>query len=474
MRLQNKLFLSLVAFSTLLVVLMLGTMQWSVERGMLEYVNVQEAARMQPLLQQLAAHYEEHGGWQALEDDPQYFGRMLWQSRDPAQRPPLSQAIEQRRRQLVEAYPPPHRRAHKPRLVLLDAAGKVLIGREAPPADASRLPIVSAGQTVGWLVLPSRKRLTEGYELSFIEQQGTAFLAIGALVIGLALVFAFLLSRNLLRPIAILARATGEMTRGNYQPQLEVRRRDELGQLSRDFKELALSLQRSDATRKQWFADVSHELRTPLAILQAEIEALQDGVRPVNGAAIDSLGQEISQLGKLVEDLNTLSSADLGALQYHKQVLALDALVESQLEVHRAGMAASGLVLVWENEAPGAAIYGDPTRLSQLLDNLLANSRKYTEAPGKVEVRLWQDKGELVLVVQDSAPGVPEGALPALFDHLYRVEASRNRATGGSGLGLAICRRITEAHHGRIEARASALGGLAVVVHIPVEAGYGS
>lgn len=464
MRLQNKLFLSLVAISTLLVVLMLGLMQWSVQRGMLEYVNVQEAARLQPMLENLADVYGRNGSWKTLQADPRQYEQLLWRSQDPAERPLLPPHIEEQRRQRLGNPPRFSHRARKPRPVVIDLDGQLVLGRALPEGEVRKLPIVVEGETVGWLALPSRKRLTEGYELNFVEQQLEALLAIGALVIGLAMVFAYLLARHLQRPISALAQAASTMTQGDYAPVLDVKRRDELGQLARDFSELARSLQQSDAARRRWFADVSHELRTPLAILRAEIEAMLDGVRPIDRGAVESLHQETEQLTKLVDDLNTLSNAELGALQYHKQWLALDKLVESQLEAHRSVLAAGKLELQWDNQAPGVSVYGDRTRLCQLLDNLLGNSRKYTDAPGCIRVSLALEQGELLLQVEDSTPGVPVAALPVLFDHLYRVDASRNRATGGSGLGLAICRRIVEAHGGRIEAANSSLGGLLVCV----------
>ena len=470
MRLQNKLFLSLVVISSLLVTLMLVLMQWSVARGMLEYVNVQEEARLQPVLEQLAEYYRTNDGWAALQNDPRQFELLLWRSQGAAKRPPLPPPVDARRPRLKGSLLPGKRRTARPHPVLLDNEEQLIIGRRSPVAAYRNLPIVAGGETIGWLAMPSRKRLTEGYELNFIERQLETLLAIGLLVIGLALVFAFLLSRHLLKPISALTTAASDMTRGDYAPVLDVQRGDELGQLARDFNGLAASLHRSDAARKRWFADVSHELRTPLAILYAEIEAMLDGIRPVDKEAIRSLQQEVGHLGKLVDDLNTLSNADLGALQYHKEWLVLGSLVEGQIEAHGAAMAAAGLELQWVNQAGEVEIWGDQTRLCQLLDNLLVNSRKYTDAPGQVRVTVLLQKSQVVIIVEDSAPGVPGEALKALFDHLYRVDASRNRATGGSGLGLAICRRIVEGHDGKVEAQASSLGGLAITVRLPREA----
>jgi two-component system sensor histidine kinase BaeS len=115
-------------------------------------------------------------------------------------------------------------------------------------------------------------------------------------------------------------------------------------------------------------------------------------------------------------------------------------------------------------------VRGDARRLAQLLDNLLANARRYTDAPGRIRVTVLASGRDRRLLIEDTPPGVPAAALPQLFERLYRVDASRARASGGAGLGLAICRAIVDAHGGRIEARPSALGGLGVVVDLPAPA----
>jgi two-component system sensor histidine kinase BaeS len=113
----------------------------------------------------------------------------------------------------------------------------------------------------------------------------------------------------------------------------------------------------------------------------------------------------------------------------------------------------------------------DPQRIDQLLSNLLENSLRYTDAPGRVAVHLAAGgPGNVTLRIEDSAPGVPEADHAHLFEPLYRADASRSRRLGGSGLGLAICRAIVRSHGGQIEAGSSPLGGLRVVVTLPLHA----
>jgi two-component system sensor histidine kinase BaeS len=249
---------------------------------------------------------------------------------------------------------------------------------------------------------------------------------------------------------------------------MQLQRNDELGQLARDINELASTLAHNDTVRKRWLADTSHELRTPISILKGELEAMLDGVRPVNKAGIQSLHHETLQLQKLVEDLHELNNADIGGLRYYKQSVDLVALLEEQLQRHRPVFDNAGLQLQLSNHPKILNAWVDSSRLHQLLDNLLNNSLKYTTCPGKVQIKLQQQGNNALLVISDSAPGVPDAALDKLFEHLYRVDNSRNRLTGGSGLGLAICRRIVEGHHGTITASHSELGGITITITLPL------
>ncbi|HEX5121914.1 MAG TPA: ATP-binding protein, partial [Rhodanobacteraceae bacterium] len=174
---------------------------------------------------------------------------------------------------------------------------------------------------------------------------------------------------------------------------------------------------------------------------------------------------ECERLGGLIEDLYQLSLADVGALEYRFEQVDLGEIVHDALDLSHRACESAGLAL--EGETEPIAIRGDARRLAQLVANLLANARRYTDAPGRIRVVAQPTRDGARLVVEDTAPGVPPDALPRLFDRLYRVEASRSRAAGGAGLGLAICRAIVQAHGGRIDATPSPLGGLRIVVDLP-------
>jgi two-component system sensor histidine kinase BaeS len=352
-----------------------------------------------------------------------------------------------------------------PRVLLLDAAGEPVAGNPRVPAAAASLPILLDGKGIGMLRLAPTPQLSGATDLAFARSQLRSALIAGIAVLLGALLLAFALARWLLAPVRALTAGTHALAAGDYSRRIATTRHDELGALARDFDHLAATLEQARDARRQWGADIAHELRTPLAILRGEIQALQDGVRAVTPQALESLNTECERLGHLVEDLYLLALADAGALDYRFEKLDLAGLVRESLDLQRPACADAGLEL--EAIVSGATnVRGDPRRLAQLLDNLLSNARRYTDAPGRIRVTVHRSGQQVRLVVEDTAPGVPATALPHLFERLYRVDASRTRASGGAGLGLAICRAIVDAHDGRIDARPSALGGLSVIVDL--------
>ena len=234
------------------------------------------------------------------------------------------------------------------------------------------------------------------------------------------------------------------------------------------FNSLAVTLENNYKARQTWVTDISHELRTPLAFIQGQIEAMLDGVRPLSIESVESLNLQVAQLNLLIDDLYQLSIADAGVVTCQKTALSVLPIVQDAIKNCRPLAAKTGIELLLDVErATDDRCIGDGQRLRQLFDNLLANSVRYTDSPGRAIVRVV-NRGEVIVVeISDSAPAVGAEHLPKIFDRLYRVDGSRNRSTGGAGLGLSICKKIVEAHGGQIEALISDLGGLTIRVHLP-------
>jgi two-component system sensor histidine kinase BaeS len=234
---------------------------------------------------------------------------------------------------------------------------------------------------------------------------------------------------------------------------------------------MAEGLEHLESARRRWIAEISHELRTPLTVLRGEIDALAEGVRPLDQEAVVSLREEVLRLGAMVDDLHLLAMADINALPCY--FAECDAVLITQRVHQRFERRASALGISLEIATPAGGplpVYWDSQRMEQVLTNLLDNSLRYTDAPGRIRVTLQQQQERVWLLVDDSKPGVPAADLGRLFDPLYRADAARSRHRGGSGLGLAICAALVRAHFGRITAAASELGGLSIFVDMPVSA----
>jgi two-component system sensor histidine kinase BaeS len=191
-------------------------------------------------------------------------------------------------------------------------------------------------------------------------------------------------------------------------------------------------------------------------------------VRESTPAALASLQAEVALLAKLIDDLYELSLADIGALVYRKERVAIVPLVLRTLDGYRERLAARRIEVQARFAAGDSPVVdADPARLTQLVSNLLENALCYTDPDGVLRIGVMRDAQRVRIEVEDSAPGVPAESLPRLFERLYRVDASRSRAGGGAGLGLALCKSIVEAHGGEIEARPSSLGGLMIAIALP-------
>ncbi len=322
-------------------------------------------------------------------------------------------------------------------------------------------------EAIGALGFRPPQEMMERMESRFLERQQRNLVLI-VISLGLAsLLLAGGLSWWLGRRTRALAGATLRLTEGDYHTRLPERGKDELSRLARDFNVLAATLEASREARARWVSDTAHELRTPLAVLRGEIEAMQDGIRPLNQENLSSLAQEVAQLERLVADLRLLSQSDAGALDIQLAPMNLSESLESRLNDADRWLEESGLTLTTAL-ADDVMIRGDAQRLRQLWSNLLDNSCAYTQPPGKLSVSLICERGDAVITWQDSAPGVPEEELSRLTERLYRVEGSRNRASGGSGLGLSIASALVTAHGGTLTPSASALGGLTWTLRLPL------
>lgn len=457
-RLGLKLFVAILSVNVAIAASVFLAVSYSIDRGFLDYLNQAQERRATLLADGLITRWETQSSWEWLAQSPERWPYIV--------RFELGQEHRDRPSPLGEAQD----------FALRNHDGHFVV----PPVDAPRgsndwrwLTLYSEhnengkSQPIGALGFRPPQHMMERMESRFLERQQRNLVVI-VISLGLAsLLLAGGLSWWLGRRTRALAGATQRLTEGDYHTRLSERGRDELSSLARDFNVLAATLEASRDARARWVSDTAHELRTPLAVLRGEIEAMQDGIRPLNQESLTSLAQEVAQLERLVNDLRMLSQSDAGALDIQLAPMNLSEHLESRLSDANRWLEESGLQLTGQL-APSIMICGDAQRLRQLWNNLLDNSCAYTQSPGELSVSLASDARFAVIVWQDSSPGVPESELSRLTERLYRVEGSRNRASGGSGLGLSIASALVSAHGGSLEASTSPLGGLRWTLRFPL------
>jgi len=450
-----RLQLAILGVAALAVALVAGASRWNLERAFLGYLDQLAVQQFELVLPRLEQAYAAHGDWRFLLDERRLWFKVLRGDTGPD---------DDTRRSFDTAL---DATGGLSRLGLLDAGEAWVVGHRGLQPPLKRAPVVVRGQTVGWLVLAPFNGVADEGSRRFMQAQWNTTAVAALLAVCLAAATGWWLTRQLLAPVRAVAQAARRLSAGRYGVRLDVRSDDGLGRLAQDFNTLAATLQRNESLRREFFADISHDLRTPLAVLTGELDALEDGVRPLNLAAVRSLQAEARCLQELVERLHELALSDAGSLAYRMDDVDLAGLVARAVDAHRGALEEKGLGVSVTLPRETATVRGDAPRLHQLLSNLLHNSGRYTDAPGHVRVELRCDARRCSVEVEDSAPGVPAEHFDRLFERFFRVDGSRNRATAGAGLGLAIARNIAQAHGASVGARPSALGGLSIRIDFP-------
>jgi two-component system OmpR family sensor kinase/two-component system sensor histidine kinase BaeS len=272
---------------------------------------------------------------------------------------------------------------------------------------------------------------------------------------------------HIARPLSDVMSAADAVAGGDFSAR--VTETGEFRDLARSFNRMATELARADEQRRSLTADVAHELRTPLHILQGNIEGLIDGIYQPSPEHLNAMLEETHHLSRLVEDLRTLSLAESGHLPLHKErILAADLLADVATSFTAPAAAAEVMLDVQTDHLNGVMLEADPTRLNQILANLLTNALRHTPPSGKITLLGSADTGTLRLIVSDTGEGIPPEDLPYIFDRFWKGDPSRSReSASGSGLGLAIARQLVHLHGGRIEAQSQPGVGTIFTIDLP-------
>jgi two-component system sensor histidine kinase BaeS len=281
---------------------------------------------------------------------------------------------------------------------------------------------------------------------------------------AVALLLAFALSGRILRPVGELTSAARRMREGDLEVRVSARGNDEIARLGRAFNEMAERIAQTERAKRQMVGDVAHELRSPVTNLRCGLEAIQDGLVAPDRDRIDALHAETLLLQRLIGDLQDLALADAGGLVVARERVDVSAVIRRAI-----GAEPGGPAIEVDVGASAPHVIADPVRLEQMLRNLIDNAKRHTPVAGRIAIRASREGDTIRIAVTDTGCGIAPEHLPHVFDRFYRVDASRDRATGGAGLGLAIVRRLAEAQGGRVSAASDGDGrGATFTIELPV------
>lgn len=286
---------------------------------------------------------------------------------------------------------------------------------------------------------------------NFVKNLNLFYIAAFGLAMLIAVFAALILARRFNSPIMQLRDNVNHISMNRYEKIVPCdTKAAELKELSDDINELSVKMQKEEDMRKRLSDDIVHELKTPIAVLATNIEAILDGIYIADTERMSVLLAQTNRLTRLVNNLSDLTLLETENKKADLDSVNLSNVLDSIYTVYLPAATDKSIELV-KDIADGVFINGNEDRLLQVFVNIVSNSMKYTDAGGKIFIRLYKSNGRAVCEIEDTGIGINEKDLPFIFNRFYRGDESRSRETGGSGIGLAIVKAVVSAHDGEIE-----------------------
>jgi two-component system OmpR family sensor kinase len=280
----------------------------------------------------------------------------------------------------------------------------------------------------------------------------------------------------MIKPIKALTGGARHIAGGDLKYRVNVNSGDEIGELTQTFNSMASRLEKSEQMRQQLMADIAHELRTPLTVIGGTVDGMMDGVFKPDSEHLGTIKKQTALLTRLIADLRDISLAETGQLKLEKTSCDVFELVRQVLLQFETAAVEKGITLQISDTSTLPALFIDPYRIKQVINNLLTNAIRHTPANGTVSISIGiRDKDKqfnqrhVLICVADTGEGIPKEHLPHIFDRFYRAKSARSRNDGGTGLGLAIASQMVQAHGGVLWVESELGKGSTFFIALPID-----
>jgi signal transduction histidine kinase len=446
-----RLALSFLIVTLLVIASVAVIVQGSVAANFSQYVSVSNMARFGgDLVTELEAYYSSNGGWEGVE--------MLLPGRGGGQGG--GSESSQRGAQVFIT---------DTNGVVAAASVPEWIGQDVAAVGVSRqLDLVVAGRVVGTLgeQTPGTVALNEA-EQRFLQDTASGLIWTGIISGLVAVALGIILSYSLTRPLQQLTDRISQWQPQAGASQITIGGTEEVQQLATAFDNLQSRLVAGETQRQRMSADVAHELRTPVTVMRGHLEAMMDGVYPLDAAHLAVAYDQVLHLARLVEDLRLLTQAEAGRLPLNLAKVDMTSVIRAAVDRFAPLVQEGGITMTADLPNEPAMVQADAMRIQQVMDNLLSNAIRHTPDSGRITIHVKPAASSIeVGIYNQSAAPLTDEQIAHLFDRFWRGEDARARDTGGSGLGLAITRELLRSQGGGIQATRAG-DGIALNFHLP-------
>jgi two-component system sensor histidine kinase BaeS len=456
MKLHTKLIM---AFSV--IILLMGItqsvfLQTRIQSTFETYLEENNAMFMGRLEQNLELYYDETGSWDNVQQ--LYFNS--------------SSTNGPGNGMMMRGMMSMNMSMHNFDFLLLNTDGKVIadsastrIGEVGADLKGKSQDLFVKGDKVGTLVVQQHK--LQNLEEEFLHSSNITILFSGLVAAAMAVLFSIWIARKITQPLRNLVIGIKQVARREKVDKVIISTKDEFHDLGEAFNDMSQKLERNEEIRQALVADVAHELRTPLSILQGKLESIQEGAIAPTEEIVLELTDEVYRLNRLVSDLQQLSLAEAGKLPLHTKSVDFKQFVD-RICIHLQWLADEKEISLVHDKIPEKCLMEiDADRMTQVIVNLIGNALRHTAKHGVVEISTEEQDHSFLIRISDTGSGIPEDAIPFIFERFYKMDPSRTRNDSGTGLGLSIAKGFVEAHGGSITVESEVNKGTAFSITLP-------